>query len=243
MKKLFMIGLLLFSVSLFAKEISITSEDGFVLKGWINYPKTVKETYPIVFLSHEFGSESSMWKDMSMMMRERGYATFEMDLRGHGKSILQNGKENKIVDDIAAEHLQNSIRISEKQVNFKEIPNDLTAWLEVLGENEKIDMDNLVFFGSSLGGGAVMPLLMEFEPKTVILFSPGSSTPKDLISNSDANILIFTSQSDFAFTRSLDYAKRALTPTFITLPGSGHGSALFELSKPFLKVYLDKYLK
>jgi len=248
MRNFFLIFMMILNINIFASEMSIKTEDGFVLKGWLTFPKTTKKSYPIVVLAHEFGSSHKMWEPISSMLRNRGYATFEMDLRGHGKSIMQNGKENKIIDDIRAEHLSKSIKMSAKKVNFKNIPNDLGLWIEKLSDNEKINMDDLVIFGSSLGGGAVIPLFIEFEPKLVVLFSPGSGkmfdeeAVDDSISNSDAKILIFSSRGDFALERSFSYAKKALTPTFITLPGSGHGSATFDLALPFLKVYLDKYL-
>lgn len=248
MKKIFLVMVLIFNFSLYAKELSIKTQDGFVLKGWLTFPKVVKENYPIAFFSHEFGSSHKMWEPISSMLRECGYATFEMDLRGHGESILQNGKENKIIGDVSEGHLQDSVSQSEKKVNFKKIPSDLALWLNTLVENEKIDMQKLVFFGSSLGGGALIPLFMEFEPKVVVLFSPagpksfGENSVNESISNSTAKILIISSRGDFALENAFEYTKKALMPTFLVVPGSGHGSATFGLAMPYLKTYLGKYL-
>jgi hypothetical protein len=121
--------------------------------------------------------------------------------------------------------------------------------LEKLGENKKLDMENLAMFGASLGGGAIISTFLEFEPTIVVLFSP--TLPKyfdkeainESISNSEAKILIFSSQGDFALKNALYYSKKALTPTLIVLSGSGHGSATFELAMPYFKTYINKYLK
>ncbi len=248
MKKLFLILILFLGLNLFSQELKIKTTDGFALKGWLNFPKVAKKTYPLAFFSHEFGSNHKMWKNISELLRKDGYATFEMDLRGHGKSIMQNNKENKIINATGIEHLTSAVQKSAKKVNFKKIPEDLSAWLEKLSQDKKINMKNPVFFGSSLGGGAIIPLFIEYEPSVVVLFSPASpkSFDKDSvdesISNSEAKILIFSSRDDFALKNAINYTKKALTPTLIVLPGSGHGSALFELAMPYLRVYLDKYL-
>lgn len=248
MKKIFLLIMVVFNLHLLATEVNVKSEDGFLLKGWLTFPKVVKENYPIAFFSHEFGSSHKMWEPISSMLRECGYATLEVDLRGHGESILQNGAENKIIGDVSEGHLQDSVSQSEKKVNFKKIPSDLVVWLDTVAENEKIDMEKLVFFGSSLGGGALIPLLMEFEPKVVVLFSPagpksfGEKIVNDSIANSVAKILIISSRGDFALDNAYEYTKKALVPTFLVVPGSGHGSATFDLAMPFLKTYLGKYL-
>jgi len=248
MKKILLVALLIININIFAQEINIKSEDGFALKGWLEFPQNNRELYPIAVFVHEFGSDHTMWNDTSKMLRECGYATLVIDLRGHGKSIMQNGKENKIIDDLSAQNFQKSIKLSEKKLNFKNIPSELALWLEKLSEKENIDMDNLVLFGSSLGG-SIIPLFIEFEPKLAILYSPagakefGEEEVNDSISNSDLSLLIFSSQGDFALQNSLEYAKKALRPTLVVLPGNGHGSATFDLARPYLKTYLDKYLE
>ncbi len=248
MKKILLVVLLIININIFAQELSTKSEDGFELKGWLEFPQKNKKLYPIAVFAHEFGSDHTMWSNTAKMLRECGYATFVMDLRGHGKSTVQNGKENKIINDLSAQNFQKSIKLSEKKVNFKNIPMELALWLEKLSENENIDMDNLVLFGSSLGG-SIIPLFIEFEPKLAVLYSPagakafGEEEVNESILNTDLSLLIFSSQGDFALQNSLEYAKKALRPTLVVLPGSGHGSATFDLAMPYLKTYLAKYLE
>lgn len=248
MKKIFLIFMLLIGFNLFSSELQLKTKDGFILKGWLTFPKVSHKTYPLAVFAHEFGSNHTMWKDISKLMREHGYATFEMDLRGHGESIMQNGKANKIINFKTLNELEASAKRSAEKVNFKKIPSDLSAWIDTLSKNPKLTIDKMVFFGSSLGGGAIISILLDYEPKVVVLFSPASpktydeNTINDAIQNSEAKILIFSSRDDFARNTAISYMTKALTPTLIIVPGSGHGSATFELTMPFLKTYLNKYL-
>ncbi|WP_331773765.1 alpha/beta hydrolase [Sulfurospirillum sp. 1612] len=248
MKKLFLIVLLFMGLNLFSGEIQLKTQDGFVLKGWLTYPKVSQKSYPLALFAHEFGSTHKMWAKISQLMREKGYATFEMDLRGHGVSDMQNGKKNAIVHFKTIDQLSNAVKESAAKVDFKKIPSDLSAWIDKLSENPKLQTEDMVFFGSSLGGGAIISILLDYEPKVVVLFSPAgpkeynASDIDDAISNSEAKILLVSSREDFALGNTIDYMKKALTPTLLVVPGSGHGSATFDLAMPFLKTYLDKYL-
>ncbi|MDX1808251.1 MAG: alpha/beta hydrolase [Sulfurospirillaceae bacterium] len=248
MRKIFLILVLFIGLNLFSSELQIKTKDGFILKGWLTFPKVSEKTYPLAVFAHEFGSDHKMWANISKLMRKRGYATFEMDLRGHGKSIMQNGKENKIISFKTLDHLEASVKQSAIKVDFKKIPNDLSAWIDKLSQNKKLKTENMVFFGASLGGGAIISILLDYEPKVVVLFSPAApktydeTAMNDSISNSEAKILIFSSRDDFARKTAIYYMTKALTPTLIVLPGSGHGSATFDLAMPFLKTYLNKYL-
>lgn len=230
-----------------AQELSLKSADGFEQKAWLTLPKETKQSYHVAVFAHEFGADHTMWDSIATKLRSCGYASLQIDLRGHGDSVMQNGKENRIVADMSQEGLQKSIQESAARVNFKNIPDDLRMWIDSLSDYENIDTENLLFFGASLGGGALIPLLFEYEPKMAVLFSPAASKElgennMNAIANSSAKILIVSSQGDFALNNAYNYMQKALTPTLLVLPGSGHGSATFELARPFLDTYLYKYL-
>jgi len=66
------IFLFLTCMSLFAKEMTITSEDGFVMHGWLDYPTQKKAHYPIVLLAHQFGADHTIWKEMAQDFNQKG---------------------------------------------------------------------------------------------------------------------------------------------------------------------------
>ena len=246
MKKLFLSLFLLFLVVLSAKEISIKSEDGFVLKGWIDFPKVKKDKYPLALIAHQFGSNHTKWIEFAAHLRKRGFATLNVDLRGHGQSIMQNGNKNQIVKFKNLSELRSSIKKSAKKVNFKNITSDLSAWMDFVGTHYKdIDIDKLAFFGASLGGGALIGIMFDYEPKFAVLFSPGNTKEvgaEDSIADMAFPIMFVSSNKDFALSRTIKYTKEAVIPTTLILPGSGHGEALLKASKKYVDIFLDETL-
>lgn len=63
MKKLFLS--LLFTSALFANELTITSEDGFILHGWLDKPVSSKRPSPIILFAHQFGSDHTTWNKLA----------------------------------------------------------------------------------------------------------------------------------------------------------------------------------
>ena len=71
---------------------------------------------------------------------DKGYASLLADLRGQGKSIHQNTKENKVVTVPKFSELKTILMQSDKKVGFTHLPQDLMDWLEFIGEDESLDM-------------------------------------------------------------------------------------------------------
>ncbi len=246
MKKIFLIVFLLMTFGI-SKELSIKSKDGFVLKAWIEYPKVKKDKYPLAIIAHQFGSNHTKWVEFAKELRKRGFVTLNLDLRGHGKSVYQNGKLNQITKFKSLNNLKSAIIKSSKSVGFKYISQDMATWIGFVGDKYKnIDTDNLAFFGASLGGGALISVMFDYEPKISVFFSPGSVKEvggEDNIGDVAIPIMFVSSSKDFALNRTIAYTKEAITPTTLILPGSGHGEALLKNSKKFVNDFLDKYLK
>lgn len=239
---------LLLIVTLFSKEITIKSEDGFTLHGYLNYPTIEKESYPIAFFAHQFGADHTIWNDLSKSLRDKGYATLNVDLRGHGKSIMQNGKENSIINDTNMDHIAEALKQSRKKVKFENIPLDLVLWLDYLDEIENINMEKLVLLGSSLGAGAILPLALDYEPKVIVAISPGGSDKdaiKESISVANTSILFISGKTDplSAQDRALTYSKQAMRGTNLTISSSGHGTVLLPFVEDYIYLFLKKYNK
>ncbi len=242
------LSIILVTISLFSKELNIQSEDNFTLYGWLKYPSTKSETYPIVLFAHQFGSDHTIWDELSANLRSKGYATLNVDLRGHGKSIVQNNKENKIINNTSMDHIGEAIKQSRKKIKFENIPSDLILWLDHISENENIDMEKLILIGSSLGGGAILPLAIDYEPKVIISISPGGGdieAIKDSISVANSPILFISGKNDplKAQERAKIYTDQAMRGTNLTISSSGHGTVLLPFVNDYINLFLEKFVK
>jgi len=243
--KFIMIFILSISTMLFSKEISIKSKDGYTLKGWINLPSKQKTKYPLAVIAHQFGSDHNKWISFAKELRKMGFATLNIDLRGHGKSILKNNKEVKIVKFHNLSDLKSSFKKSAKKVGFNNLVDDISRWIEYISDNYKvIDSEDISFFGASLSGATLIGTMFDYEPKLAVLFSPGSVSEvggDGEISEISSPIMFVSSVKDFAFSRTIKYTKEANLPTTLILPGSGHGEALLKNSEKYVKDFIKRY--
>jgi len=237
---------LFFISSLLGQEITLTSSDGFKLHAWLDKPANTKEAAPIILFAHQFGADHTIWNDLAKKFNAKGYATLKVDLRGHGKSTLQNGKENHVITSAGLDHIREALKQSNAKVAFKNIPEDLLLWLEYLSEDDSIDMDRLYLFGSSLGGGSIIPLLNEYEAKGVVAISSGRlaelAEETDMaLSMSMTKQLYIAAKNDplGAAQRSLEYAKKSILGTAIIISGDGHGTVLL----PQVEEYIFTFMK
>ena len=239
--------MLFFISSLFAKEITLTSSDGFKLHAWLDKPTNTQKSAPIILFAHQFGADHTIWSDLAKKFNQKGYVTLNVDLRGHGKSILQNGQKNSVITDVGLDHIREALKQSNKKVVFKNIPSDLMLWLEHLSEDDTIDMDRLYLFGSSLGGGGIIPLLSEYEAKGLVAISSGRlaelSEETDMaLSMSMTKQLYIAAKNDplGAAQRSLDYAKKAILGTAIIISGDGHGTVLLPQVEEYIFTFMQQ---
>ena len=238
--------LLLLTLSTFAAELTITTEDGFKLYGWLDKPQNSKEETPIILFAHQFGAEHSSWSSIAKKFNDKGYATLSVDLRGHGKSIYQNDKENKVITSPKFSELKVALAQSGKKVGFKNIPQDLMDWLEFIGEDESLDMEDLYLFGSSLGAGSIIPLLNEYDAKALVAISTGSlealKEETDMaLSTSMTKELFIAAKNDpiGAQVRSLEYTQKSILGSAIILSGDGHGTVLLPLVEEYIFTFID----
>ena len=236
------IFLFLTCMSLFAKEITITSEDGFVMHGWLDYPAQKKAHYPIVLFAHQFGADHTIWKEMAGEFNQKGYATLMVDIRGHGKSIMKNGIATKVSADI--DNIASALEESRKSVRFEKITSDLSQWLNKLSGEKEIDMHKLILVGSSLGAGAIIPLMVEADPIALIALSPGGGDEeaiKTSLMYSETPSLFIAGKDDTlgAQERAIAYTKEALRGSLVLISSDGHGVVLL----PRVKPYIDGFLK
>jgi len=122
----------------------------------------------------------------------------------------------------------------------------LMAWIELLGEDDSIDTDKLYLFGSSLGGGSIVPLLSEYEAKALVSISGGRlaalGEETDMaLSMSMTKQLYIAAKNDplGAADRSIEYAKKAIFGTAIIISGDGHGTVLLPEVEEYIFAFIE----
>ncbi|MBL1243190.1 MAG: alpha/beta fold hydrolase [Sulfurimonas sp.] len=244
MKKILLI--LVFISTLFANEITITSDDGFKLYAWLNKPISVKKSTPIIVFVHQFSSDHKTWSELAKKFNVKGFATLNVDLRGHGESIYQNQKKNKIIVEHRMEYIKSALVTSDKNIAFDQIPADLIAWIELISEDGTLDMDQLYLFGSSLGGVSILPLLSEYEVKGLVSISAGKS--KKLTQDIDMALAMSMTKSLFiaskndplgAADNSIEYANKSISGTSLIISDNGHGTVLLPKVEHYIFSFID----
>jgi len=244
MKRLLLI--LLFSSALFAQKLTITTEDGFTLHGWLEKPKNITKDIPLVLFVHQFGADHTSWDAIAKKFNAKGYATLSVDLRGHGLSILQNGKENRVITTEKLSELKTALNQSDKKLVFENIPSDLISWLDLMEEDSSIDTEALYLFGSSLGAASIIPLLNEYEAKALVAISVGGtkSLKEDTdmaLSTSMTKELFIVAKNDplGAKERSLEYTQKSILGTALIISGDGHGTVLLSQVEAYIFTFID----
>ena len=251
MRKLIILLLISIGIAM-SKELEIKTDDGFILKGFLEYPTTKSNKYPIIIFVHQFGTTHRIWSEFAKKCRDKGYATFLIDLRGHGLSIVQNGKENKIVfpknEDFSLIDLIASFKKSAVKVNFRKIPGDISLWIDYLIDNEKIDIDKIYLIGASLGGISIIPVVLEQSIRAIVSISPGSPAimGEDIVNLALAsydNPLFFIASDEDPIGSGkvvLKLLKKSVNGRLLLLKGKGHGVILLDKAEKYIFTFLDE---
>ena len=118
------------------------------------------ESLPVVILLHDLGGNKSDWLTNTgtyVALLERGYAALAIDMRGHGQTLLPDGRQTLELIDLERSFL------------------DVHAALIWLQSQSKIDISRIAVVGSGSGGNiayvcsGVFPELI----KTSVSLSPG----------------------------------------------------------------------
>jgi dipeptidyl aminopeptidase/acylaminoacyl peptidase len=68
------------------EEVSFTSKDGIVLKGWLVKPAHHGQRSPAIVICHGVGANKSDFTELAVSLSHRGYVVLLFDFRAHGDS-------------------------------------------------------------------------------------------------------------------------------------------------------------
>ncbi len=224
-----------------ATEMSLTTPDGFVLKGTLALP-AAKGRVPVVILAHQFGSDRSGWAPLAEKLHARGIGTLALDLRGHGASTQRNGAEVKVTDDFAA---------SAKAVGFDKLPADLAQAAAWLRKQHGVDGRRIGLAGASVGAFAVLLAEPAVHAVAVLSLSPAGNAAfgdhaadalKAAVMKGRASVLVMAAGDDKGAFDNAQAVKGLPGVDVLSADGKAHGFDLFKDRADTMAVFFGEYL-
>lgn len=226
MKKLIFL-VYLSTLTLFAQELSVNSENGIKLYGNFTKAKAFDKS-KIVLLMHQFGSDATSWDTLVKQLSAEGYSTLAVDLRGHGKSILKDGKKLAFTPDLSTpSKIHESSEKLDKLYDTAQAYEDISLWIDAL-DKQGVDSDHLIAIGSSMGANALIKSLEDIEYKKLVLISIGEIEGAEMLLGVGTTPTLYISSINDALgsrEHSLSYMPSTLKGKLLLLNGDKHGTA------------------
>ncbi|HVP38299.1 MAG TPA: alpha/beta fold hydrolase [Candidatus Saccharimonadales bacterium] len=140
-----------------AERVTVTTPDGVPLAGtwWAQGEKA-----PAVLLLHMLGHQRHDWDALSEQLAGAGYSVLAIDFRGHGESVKQ-GNRRLDYNDFSAR-------------DWKALPGDVTAALNWMVAQPKVETEHLGIVGASIGANsALLAAAGDKRVHSLVLLSPG----------------------------------------------------------------------
>lgn len=141
------------------QKIVFRGAQGFLVPGYIEFPKSVQKPAPLVLLLHGWsGSKENWWEDeniisggvMRKALLEAGYAVFALDAATHGERSNEIDYQHvNPFEDPKAPTRRNYFTFSEIAVQTVK---DYRRALDYLTERGDVDMARIGLVGYSMGG-------------------------------------------------------------------------------------------
>jgi dienelactone hydrolase len=238
---LFCLPVLLAAAQPASRDMSLTTPDGFVLKGTLTVPPQPGPR-PVVILAHQFQADRSGWKPLADLLNAKGIATLALDLRGHGQSTAKGGATVAVTPDFLA---------SGRAVGFDRIPGDLAQAAAWVRRQPRINPRRLGLAGSSLGGFASLLAAPSIHPVAVLALSPagmgafGEDAAGRLtraVGQAHAAVLVMAAEDDAEAAANAGAIKDLFGVCARMVPGQDHGFALFPSEAGIMAGWLGEYL-
>ena len=224
------------------REMTLTTPDGFVLKGTLTLPAG-RGRHPVVVLAHQFGADRTGWAPLAQRLTAAGLATLALDLRGHGQSTRKGELDVKATADFL---------VSAKAIGFDRIPADLAQAAAWVRRQPGIDGSRLGLAGSSIGAYASLLAAPRVRPLAVLALSPagnggfgqdGLPALARATEQAKAAIMVLASRQDGDAMANAS-ALQAIPGVYTRLvDGKEHGFDYLAAQSDTMAVFLATYLK
>ncbi|MBU5689651.1 MAG: alpha/beta fold hydrolase [Candidatus Aenigmarchaeota archaeon] len=199
-------------------QVKFTTDDGVVI--YANFVESQEKNGKAVILLHMLRTDKSYWTVFSDELNKNNYTTIAIDLRGHGKSVVKNGKEYRWQDFT--------------EDDFNKMVLDVKAAKLFLIERG-YEPKNIAIIGASIGANtAINYAATDEEIRSIALLSPGLDyrgvkTEKSM-SIFDGNVFIASSKEDEPSYSSCLKLKDLgnSRKTVVFYENAGHGTWMFQ---------------
>ncbi len=221
--------------------VSLTTKDGFTLKGSLTIPSNGPKRHPVVIFAPQFHQTRDSFAPLAERLNARGIATLLLDLRGQGESTDKGGATVAVTDDFMA---------SAKAVGFDKIPSDLVQAAAWARKQHGIDGRRVGLAGASVGAFAALLAARQVHTQAVLALSPAGNEAfgegaldklKGGLPRGGAD-LVFAANDD---KETADNAKALASVAGVSVlmyPGADHGSAFLKDHAETMAVFFGEYL-
>jgi pimeloyl-ACP methyl ester carboxylesterase len=225
----------LFPASAYAEKptkVTLETRDGTLLVS--NYLK-VPDSKAVVILLPMLSKTKASWQDFQGKLAANNFSSIAVDLRGHGESTSQKGRE------ISWRTFSNK--------SLSKIGLDIEAVYEFLIRNEKISASKIFIAGASIGANLALNFAADHAVAGILLLSPGLdyrgiTTEEAAGRYGDKPVFYAASREDMSSFESMRLLAR-LAPrrrALSELENAGHGTEMLQNS-PFLADQMIDFLK
>jgi len=147
------------------RKVVFRSARGFLVPGYLEFPKAGKPPYPCVLLLHGWsGSKDNWWENGNYIsggearqaLLAKGYAVFALDAQGHGDRIAENDYQVvNLYNEPGAPPRKNYFTLREV---ITQTVIDCRRAVDYLATRSEINMQRIGVFGYSLGGFEALAL-------------------------------------------------------------------------------------
>jgi len=205
--------LVLFTATVYAekREVTITSADGFALKGTLY---SAGKVGPGILLLHQCNADRQIYDTLGTMLSAAGYNALTLDFRGFG------GSKNAQYSNLASAR--------------DKMPSDVDAAVNFLTSQNLVNKTLLGVVGGSCGvNQAIQAAGRHPEVKTLVLLSGGTDADGEEFIKSSAKMAIFGAASEEDTNAATSIKKiLSLSPNkesqLTMLKGAGHAASMFE---------------
>jgi dienelactone hydrolase len=224
-----------------AREMSVTTPDGYVLSGTLTLPDA-RGKHPAVILVHQFRADRKGWAPLVEKLNAHGIATLALDLRGHGQSTQQGG---------ASVSITTTYLTASETVGFDQTPTDLTVVAAWLRKQKGIDGRHLGLAGSNEGAFAAMLASSKIKPTVILALSPlgaeafGQGARDRMVTattRAHAALMAFVSDGDKEAEDNLAPLRPVYGTNIRTFEESQRGFEYLEQHSDVMAVFFAEYL-
>ena len=238
---LFLLPALLAAAQPAVRDMTLTSADGFILKGTLTVPPGPGRR-PVVLLAPQFNATRAGWQPLVDRLTAKGIATLALDLRGHGESTAKGGATVAVTPDFMA---------SAQAVGFDRIPGDLALAAAWVRKQPGVDGRRLGLAGASLGAFSALLAAPQVHPLVILALSPagtgafGANARLDLaraVERSRAAVMVMASRGDLDAAGN-EAVLRPIQGVYSRLvDGDAHAMKYLETDSDLMAGFLGEYL-